>query len=162
MYRREWLSTAEHSNHQLLTEELLDHQDYLAVKRIRDNDLKPRHEQKPLRELEPYIDPLSQLFKMLQRLATTGEKYGGSWNIFPFLFPLWEKRNFTEEIREGVCWEPYPAEGGEGGGLPVIYSQCLQSFMTLVQNAPMILCKHSPSNVDTLLLTFLFDASGIC
>lgn len=73
VYCREWLGQAEHTTHQLLTEELLDHQDYLAMKRIRDNDSRPRHEQKQLAEMEPRIDPLSQLFKMLQRLASTGE-----------------------------------------------------------------------------------------
>lgn len=73
-YCREWLTSAEHSTHHLLTEELLDHQDYLALQKIRENDMKSRHEQKQLSELGPHIDPLSQLFKMLQRLATTGEQ----------------------------------------------------------------------------------------
>ena len=77
VYCQEWLGNAEHSTHQLLTEELLDRQDYLAAKRIRDNDMKPRHEQKQLSQMEPHIDPLSQLFKMLQRLATTGEWWVG-------------------------------------------------------------------------------------
>ena len=66
---------AEQTTHQMLTEELLDHQDYLAVQRIKENDLQPRHKQKQLSELEPYTDPLSQLFKMFKRVATTERQY---------------------------------------------------------------------------------------
>ena len=73
VYCREWLTELQQSTHSLLTEELLDRQDYLATKRIRENDARPRHEQRQLAELEPLTDPLSQLFKMLQRLAAAGE-----------------------------------------------------------------------------------------
>lgn len=72
IYCREWLAKAEDTSHQLLTEQLLDYQDYLALKRIKENDMKPKHEQKQLSMLEQHIDPLSQLFKMANRVATSG------------------------------------------------------------------------------------------
>ncbi len=51
---------AEHANHDLLTEELLDHQDWLAARREERGEF-------------PTPDPLSQLFTMFKRKASAGE-----------------------------------------------------------------------------------------
>ena len=72
VYCHEWLSSPELNTHQRLTEELLDHQDYLATKRIKDSETLLKHEQKKLCDIRTCVDPLSQLFKMLKRIATTG------------------------------------------------------------------------------------------
>lgn len=69
VYCLEWLANMEHTSHYQLSEELIDHQDYLVRKRMRDNDMLPKHEQK---KLPVYIDPLSQLFKMFKRIVSTG------------------------------------------------------------------------------------------
>lgn len=59
-YCSSWLMNAEHANHQLLTEELLDHQDWLASRREERGEA-------------PTPDLLSQLFTMFKRKASAGE-----------------------------------------------------------------------------------------
>lgn len=83
VYCHEWLNGSEQTRHHLLTEELLDRQDYLAVRQAKEKeaDLIGRRalylqqdllEQVIVSEQGPHLDPLSQLFKMVQRVATTG------------------------------------------------------------------------------------------
>ena len=59
-YCRHWLKSTESHTHTVLSDELLDHQDYLAT--FRRSSLPPN-----------YQDPLTQLFTMMKRQATSGE-----------------------------------------------------------------------------------------
>ena len=60
-YRSQWLQAVEPHAHRSLTEELLDHQDFLS-------QAAPSH-------LPPnYRDPLTQLFTMVKRRANRGER----------------------------------------------------------------------------------------
>jgi len=82
IYCQEWLRNSEHSRHQLLIEELLDRQDYLVQQQLRQREAKlanvtPHLQKETFHQLltgklDLQLDPLSQLFKMVQRYSTTG------------------------------------------------------------------------------------------
>jgi len=70
-YCSRWLMDAEYTNHEMLTEELLDHQDHLHLLEQERGQGGEGEESKYRRAWVPRHDPLSQLFTMFRRLAGT-------------------------------------------------------------------------------------------
>ena len=70
MYCSQWLVTSEHSTHDNLTEELLDKQDYLVLRRQEEMKRMPEDDEKRLKEAP---DPLTQLLHMFKRIASSRE-----------------------------------------------------------------------------------------
>ena len=71
-YCTQWLLTSEQSTHDKLTEELLDKQDFLVLKRQEETKRMAQTDQKTLRKTSS-LDPLTQLLNMFKRIATSRE-----------------------------------------------------------------------------------------